>query len=161
VEQRPDVVIEADGRQIVVVSLIYRWIDEDDGQRNNNNLPPVSFYNDVRPLLYLPSGDGGAGCYACHVNNVDEDNAPGGLYMGGDGNDLYEALVNTAPNNAGPFDEPYRINRNEYPERSLLLTNPLFGDAEPHPVKVFNNAADTRYQLIYRWISEGYTNDTP
>ena len=139
--------------------LIYNWIQE--GGSRQNNLPPVSFYNDVRPLLYQPTANGGAGCYTCHVNGVDANNAPGGLYMGGDGNALYEALTDVAPNNAGPYDEPYRVNKQGYPERSLVLTNPLFGNDEPHPVKIFSDAADARYQLIFRWIAEGYVNDTP
>ncbi len=139
--------------------LIYTWISEG-ALRNNNNLDPVSFYDEVRPLLYNPSGDGGAGCYACHVNGADADDAPGGLYMGGECDDLYTALTAVAPNNAGPYDEPYRINKDpEYTGRSLLLTNPLFGNPEPHPVKIFSDVADARYQLVYRWIAEGYEND--
>ena len=140
--------------------LILTWITEG-GLRNNNNLPPVSFYNDIRPLLYQPTNNGGAGCYTCHVDGVDETNAPGNFYMGGNGNELYDRITNVAPNNPGPYDEAYRINKQGYPERSLLLTNPLFGDAEPHPVKIFFDAADPRYQLIYRWVAEGYNNDTP
>ena len=140
--------------------LILTWITEG-GLRNNVNLPPVSFYNDVRPLLYQPTAMGGAGCYTCHVDGVGPNDAPGDFYMGGDGNALYEALTNQTPVGAGPYDEPYRINKEGYPERSLVLTNPLFGDAELHPVKIFDNTADSRYQLIYRWVAEGYVNDTP
>ncbi|MCA9549415.1 MAG: hypothetical protein KC933_05220 [Myxococcales bacterium] len=136
--------------------LIYTWISE--GAIRNAPLPPVSFYNEVRPLLYQPATNGGAGCYACHG---DAANAGGGFYVGGDGNDLYNALVNTAPTTAGRYNEAYRINKNGYPERSLVLTKPLFGDPEPHAVKIFYDAADPRYQVIYRWIQEGYTNDTP
>jgi hypothetical protein len=48
----------------------------------------------------------------------------------------------------------------QYPERSLVLTNPTEG-VEPHPIKPFLNNADARYQLLYRWIAEGALNDTP
>ncbi len=135
---------------------IYAWISE--GAVRNVPQPPVSFYGEVRPLLYQDSANGGAGCVACHGNAA---NAPGGFYVGGNGNDLYEQLVNTAPSNGGRYNEAYRINKNNYPERSLVLTNPLFGDEEPHPVKIFSGVTDPRYQLIYRWVQEGWNNDTP
>ncbi len=139
--------------------LIYTWIQE--GAIRNVPQPPVSFYNEIRTLLYRPTAQGGAGCYACHVNGVNAQNAPGGFYMGGNGNELYERLVNTAPTDPGPYAEPYRINKATYPERSLVLTKPLFGNNLNHPVKIFYDAADPRYQTIYRWIVEGYQNDTP
>ena len=139
---------------------IYKWIQE--GAVRNAPPPPVSFYNDIRPLLYQPSNNGGAGCYTCHVNGVDANTAPGGFYMGGDGNALYDELVNEAPNDPGPYNEAYRINKGgQYTGRSLVLTNPLFGNDEPHPVKIFFDNTDPRYQLIYRWVEEGYQNDTP
>jgi mono/diheme cytochrome c family protein len=123
---------------------------------------PVSFYREVRPLLYRPANQGGAGCYACHVAGVDAATAPGGFYMGGDGDALYEALVNVAPRDPGPYNEAYRINKApNTTARSLVLTKPLFGNPTPHPVKIFFDATDPRYQLIYRWIAEGYANDTP
>ncbi|MEQ8272076.1 MAG: hypothetical protein RMA76_15585 [Deltaproteobacteria bacterium] len=140
--------------------LILKWIQ--DGAIRNAPLPPVSFYNEVRPLLYQPAGNGGAGCYTCHVNGVDETNAPGGFYMGGDGNALYEQLVNTAPTDPGPYNEPYRIDKDpQYTGRSLVLTKPLFENDAVHPVKIFFDNTDPRYQMIYRWIQEGYNNDTP
>ncbi len=135
---------------------IYTWISE--GAARMVQQPPVSFYNDIRPMLYQPSANGGAGCYACHGNAA---NASGGFYTGGDGNALHEQLVNTAPTNPGRYNEPYRINKANYPERSLLLANPLFGDEEAHPVKIFYDTTDPRYQLIYRWVQEGWINDTP
>jgi hypothetical protein len=122
----------------------------------------VSFYNDVRPLLYRPSEQGGAGCYACHVNGVDAATAPGGFYMGGNGNDLYYAITASTAADNGGTGEPYRINKTlGNAGYSLLLINPLSGNIEPHPVKLFYGVDDPRYQLIYTWISEGYINDTP
>lgn len=146
---------EAPGYQIIL-----KWIQ--DGAIRNAPLPPVSFYNNVRPLLYQPAGQGGAGCYTCHVNGVDAATAPGGFYMGGDGNALHEALTNQAPSDPGPYNEPYRIDKDpQYTGRSLVLTKPLFENDAAHPVKIFFDNTDPRYQLIYRWIQEGYVNDTP
>ncbi len=137
--------------------LIYTWIQE--GAVRNFVPPPVSFYDDIRPLLYRPAGQGGVGCYACHVNGVDANTAPGGAYYGGDGNALHAVLTAQTPTDNGATGEAYRVNL-QYPERSLLLTNPTEG-VEPHPIKPFLNNADARYQLLYRWIAEGALNDTP
>ena len=140
--------------------LIYTWIRE--GGERDAPLEPVSFYNQIRTLLYRPTGQGGAGCYTCHVQGVNAQTAPGGFYMGGNGNELYEALVNTAPSDPGQYNEAYRINKApNYVGRSLVLTKPLFGNNTEHPVKIFFDNTDPRYQLIYRWIAEGYRNDTP
>lgn len=141
--------------------LLLAWI-QGGAQRNVVVNPTVSFYTQIRPLLYKSSAEGGAGCYACHVDGVDANTAPGGLYMGGDGNALYYALTQQTPTDNGATAEPYRINKTaNYAGNSLLLTNPLTGNAEPHPVKLFYGVDDPRYQLIYTWISEGYVNDTP
>lgn len=140
---------------------IYGWI-QGGAQRNDVPvLPPVSFYNEVRPLLYANTAQGGAGCYTCHVDGVDAATAPGGAYFGGDGNALYDVLVNQPPSNPGPTNEAYRINKQGETGYSLVLTNPTQGNNEPHPAKLFFNANDPRYQTIYRWIAEGYVNDTP
>lgn len=143
--------------------IIYGWIQGGAIYEGGNNPPPpeVSFYNDVRPLLYRPVAEGGAGCYNCHVNGVNAQNAPGGAYFGGNGNDLFQVLTAQAPVSPGLYNEAYRINKQGQVGRSLILTKPLIGGAEPHPAKIFNGADDPRYQTIYRWISEGYTNDTP
>jgi hypothetical protein len=138
--------------------LIYTWITQG-GVRPMVPPPPVSFVTSIRPLLYQSTANGGAGCYACHVDGVNANNAPGGFYMGGNAQDLYNALTNTAPSDNGGSGEPYRVNKMNYPERSLVLINPLSGNPEPHPVKIFSDNADPRYQLIYRWIAEGYQNN--
>ena len=141
---------------------IYGWIS--DGANYDGNAPPlnpVSFYNEVRPILYADNANGGAGCFGCHVNGVNEANAPGGAYFGGDGNALHQVLTQQPPSDNGLTGEPYRINRNGETARSLVLTNPLVGNPEPHPAKLFNGVNDPRYQTIYRWIQEGYVNDTP
>ncbi len=138
--------------------LIYGWIREGGGR--DAPLAPVSFRNEVRPLLYNQVAQGGAGCRTCHFDGVDAQNAPGGFYMGGSPRELWEQIVNAPPTDNGATGEMYRINKDpQYPDRSLLLTNPLFGHPEPHPVKVFANTADPRYQLLYRWIVEGYVYD--
>lgn len=140
---------------------VYAWIQEG-GQRLVNTPPPVSFYTQIRPMLYKPPAEGGIGCYACHVNGVDALTAPGGFYMGGNGNDLYAELTQEAPTDPGQYAEQYRINKNaQYVGRSLILTKPLVGSAEVHDVKIFYGADDPRYQLIYTWIQQGYQNDTP
>ena len=143
--------------------LIYTWISEGARRDGDNPMPPpaVSFYNDLRPLLYRPVNEGGAGCYNCHVLGVGPNNAPGGLYFGGDGNALWRALTQDTAQDNGQSGERYRINRQGEIGRSLLLTNPLIGSPEPHPAKIFTGTDDPRYQLIYRWIADGYTNDTP
>jgi hypothetical protein len=137
--------------------LIYKWISE--GAQRGVVQNAVSFRNQVRPLLYLSAPQGGAGCYACHVSGVNADNAPGGFYMGGTPEELYAELATEAAVDNGDSGEAYRINKNGQPESSLLLINPLFGHPEPHPVKIFSSNLDPRYQLIYRWIQEGYQLD--
>lgn len=137
--------------------LVLQWITE--GGLRNNGGQAVSFLNDVRPLLYYGAGNGGAGCAACHVTGVNANNAPGGAYFGGNVTDLYNVLVNQTATDNGGTGEQYRINKNGQPENSLLLTNPLYGNTEPHPVKVFSGATDSRYQTIYQWIQEGYQNN--
>ena len=141
---------------------LYGWI-QGGAIDDTVNAPVVltSFYNDVRPLLYLPIAQGGAGCYDCHVNGVDAVTAPGGAYFGGDGNALYQVLTQDTPTDNGFTGQPYRINRAGFPEQSLLLLNPTLGTIEPHPAKLLNGVTDVRYQTIYRWIVEGYANDTP
>ena len=140
---------------------IYGWIQSGGLRVGGPPLDPVSFYNEVRPLLYRDTVEGGAGCYTCHVNGVDAATAPGGAYFGGDGNALYDVLVNQPPSDPGPTNEAYRINKQGQTGYSLLLTNPTQGNNEPHPAKLFFGAEDPRYQTIYRWIAEGYQNDTP
>jgi hypothetical protein len=141
--------------------LIVSWIREG-AQRNNVVLPPVSFYADIRPLLTLPYDQGGIGCFACHVDDGNNpNNAPGKLYMGGDPVELFYELTEDGAQDNGGTGEPYLVNRIGLPAKSLLLINPLLGNPEPHPVKLLQGVDDPRYQLLYRWISEGYRNDTP
>jgi hypothetical protein len=137
--------------------IISQWISQ--GGVRTADLPPVSFRNDIRPILYQSVANGGAGCYNCHVAGVNADTAPGGFYMGGTPEELYAELVNEAPTDNGDTGEAYRISRNGVVEVSLVLTNPLFGNAEPHPTKIYQSNLDTRYQLLYRWIAEGYVDD--
>lgn len=146
---------------IPAYQTLYAWI-QGGGVRNVVVNPTISFYNQIRPILYRSSAEGGAGCYACHVSGVDENTAPGGAYFGGDGNALYYALTQATATDNGATGEQYRINKTpNNAGYSLLLTNPLNGNIEPHPVKLFYGVEDPRYQLIYTWISEGYVNDTP
>jgi hypothetical protein len=142
---------------------LYAWIREGAQCLGGGVVdPPVSFYNEVRPLLYQPEGQGGIGCYNCHVSGVNANNAPGGAYFGGNGNDLYQVLTQQTPTDNGQTGEPYRINKTAgQAALSLLLLNPLVGSPEPHPAKLLNGTADPRYQTIYRWINQGYVNDTP
>ena len=72
---------------------------------------------------------------------------------------MYYELVNEAAQDGSGTGEGYRVNKTGDLERSLLLTNPLLGNAEAHPQKPFASAADPRYQLLYRWIQEGYRYD--
>ncbi|MBI4816965.1 MAG: hypothetical protein HY791_11945 [Deltaproteobacteria bacterium] len=134
--------------------LIYTWIQE--GGVRNVVPQPVSFANEVRPILYNQTNNGGAGCVSCHG---DPNNIRGGFYVGGDALALYAELTAEAPTDNGVTGEPYRINKQGYPERSLVLINPLAGNAEPHPVKLFGNNADPRYSTIYTWIQQGYPNN--
>jgi hypothetical protein len=145
---RPDAGVPPDG-------------DLDAGVPPDAGPPGVSFYRDVRPLLASPVAAGGAGCHGCHVNGVNATNAPGGLYLGGDGRALWTALTQAPARDGSGSGERYRINRAGDIGRSLLLTNPTVGSPEPHPAKLFAGTADPRYQLLYRWISEGYLDDSP
>jgi hypothetical protein len=140
---------------------VYGWIAEGAEYEGAVPPPPVSFVNDIRPILYADPAAGGAGCRGCHVDGVNANTAPGGAYFGGTPNDLFQVLTAVAPSDNGATGEPYRINKQGYPARSLVLTNPLVGAPEPHPAKLFNGTQDPRYQLIYRWINEGYLNDAP
>ncbi|MBI2376330.1 MAG: hypothetical protein HYV07_20210 [Deltaproteobacteria bacterium] len=134
--------------------LIYTWIQE--GAIRNVVPPVISFATDVRPILYNPTTTGGAGCVSCHG---DANNIRGGFFVGGDAAALHAELTGEAPTDNGQTGEPYRINKQGYPERSLVLINPLAGNAEPHPVKLFGNNADPRYATIYSWIQQGYPNN--
>jgi hypothetical protein len=144
---------------------IRKWIEE--GAVRNVVLAPVSFYNDIRKGLYDTPQNGGWGCRACHYDGVNANNAPANFYMSNVAAELFDNLVNQPathsdyPDPADPQHEPYRINKANYPERSLALIKPLAGNAALHPVKIFANNADPRYQLLYRWITEGYVNDSP
>jgi hypothetical protein len=140
---------------------IYDWISAGGLYEGVVPVQPVSFYNQIRPLLYRPVAEGGIGCYQCHVSGVDANTAPGGAYFGGDGNALHAELTAEAPTDNGVTGEPYRVNKLGNVGASLLLTNPLIGSPEPHDGKIIQNANDPNYQLIYRWIQEGYVNDTP
>ena len=105
--------------------------------------------------MYQPTANGGAGCETCHNNAA---NPPGGFYVGGDEAALYAELTAETPSDNGGTGETYRTNT-QYPERSLVLINPLAGNAEPHPVKIFANNADPRYQTIYQWLVQGAQNN--
>lgn len=141
--------------------LIHQWIVEGGVYEGQVAPPPVSFYNDVRPLLYRPDAEGGIGCYTCHVSGVDANTAPGGLYFGGTPQELYNELTQERAIDNGLTGEQYRINKVGNAANSLMLLNPLVGCPEPHPAKILNGANDPRYQTLYRWITEGYANDTP
>ena len=151
--------------QDIGYQIIYNWISE--GAQRNVVIQPASFYNDIRPILYGQPGvdQYAAGCRTCHYDGVNNQNAPGGFFISNDGNELYNEMTNEAPNNPDPanlgYDEAYRINKDGYPERSLVLIKPLTGSNAVHPVKIFSDNADPRYVLINRWIVEGYQNDTP
>jgi hypothetical protein len=141
---------------------VYAWIREGGLRVNDQPPPPVSFYNQIRPMLYRDIAQGGIGCYPCHVSGVNANNAPGGAYYGGNGNELYAVLTAQRPTDDGATGELYRINKTPTETaRSLLLTNPLTGSPEPHPVKIFYGVDDPRYLLIYQWIQQGFQNDTP
>ena len=144
--------------QDAAYQLIRTWIAEGAIRNPPVILPDVSFVDEIRPLLYNDTQSGGLGCVSCHNDAV---NQTGGFYVGGDGNALYDELVNEASNNGGRYNEPYRINRGDYPERSLVLANPNRDDQEPHPVKILAGNIDPAYQKILLWIVQGYVNDTP
>lgn len=124
--------------------IVRQWIAE--GGRRAVAARPVSFVAEIRPLLAGPLG-----CAACHSGD--------GFDVTGSAAALYAELVEEAATDAGGTGEARRINLSGRPERSLLLTNPLSGADEAHPQKPFFSTADPRYQLLYRWISEGYRND--
>ena len=119
--------------------LIRQWIV--DGGKRGGAARPVSFVDDVVPLL-----QGQIGCNGCHNGE--------GLDVTGTPQALWAALVTDAAADQSGTGEAHRVNVAR-PERSLLLTNPLSGCPEPHPMKPFFSAADPRYQVLYRWISEG------
>jgi hypothetical protein len=136
--------------------LILTWIVE--GAERVVNVPPVSFSQDIVPLMSYPTDQGGAGCYNCHTNVANPNVAPGNFYMSQDAGELYQALTLDAPTDNAGTAEMYRVNVYGYPERSMILVYPLTNGPYQgyHPVNIFANTADPRYQLLYRWIQEGY-----
>lgn len=132
--------------------LILTWITE-----GGNRFAPsarVSFVAQIKPMLGNATGSGGIGCVGCHTGG-----AQAGLQLDGNAGEMYDELTVEAAQDGSASGETRRINLQGYPEKSLLLTNPLAGNTEAHPMKPFANAADSRYQLLYRWISEGGQND--
>jgi hypothetical protein len=128
--------------------LILQWIQE--GAQRAAAPRRVSFVGEVRPLVGHSTAQGGMGCIACHDG--------GGFNVGGTAAQLYDVLVNQAAADQSG-GEAYRVNKQGRPERSLVLTKPLTGVADGHPLKVFESAADWRYQVIYQWVAEGYGFD--
>lgn len=132
--------------------LILQWITE--GALQYSPSARVSFVAQIRPMLGNATGDGGIGCVSCHAGG-----AGAGLQLDGTAGEMYNELVVEAAQDGSGANEDYRVNKTGYPERSLLLTNPLAGNTEAHPQKPFASAADPRYQVLFRWIQEGYNND--
>jgi hypothetical protein len=119
---------------------------------------PVSFMRDVRPLLAAPTSEGGTGCYACHVANVSERSAPAGFFMGGTAGELYDALLHQQALDMGMSGETKRVDVLA-PEKSLLVNTNLATSVDPHPVKLFPDTTDPRYQMLLRWITAGARDD--
>jgi hypothetical protein len=92
-----------------------------------------TFTNDIYPLLQAD----GAGCGNCH--------SPGGIASQFPMTDGVENTYNRLQAEPGVIDLAD-------PPASLLLRRP---SGEGHPVKLFQNEQDTRYQLILRWIEDG------
>lgn len=132
--------------------LIIQWIQE--GALQYSPGAKVSFVAQIKPLLGNGTGAGGIGCVNCHTGGN-----PADLQLDGSATEMYNDLVVEAAVDGSGSGEGFRVNKAGYPERSLLLTNPLAGNTEAHPQKPFASAADPRYQLLYRWVQEGYTND--
>lgn len=132
--------------------LILQWITE--GALQYSPSARVSFVAQVRPLLGNATSAGGIGCVSCHTGGN-----PADLQLDGTAGEVYDELVVEAAVDGSGANEDYRVNKNGYPERSLLLTNPLAGNTENHPQKPFASAADPRYQVLFRWVQEGYNND--
>jgi hypothetical protein len=141
----------------VAYRIIYQWIYE--GAEREVELDPTSYRYDVYPLLARPVSEGGAGCYSCHVAGVNAQTAPGGFYLGGGYDDVHYQLTQAAATDPDGLGEAYRINKANYPDRSLVLVKPLYGSPAVHPVKIFSANTDPRYQILYRWIVEGWVND--
>ncbi len=150
--------------------IILKWIEE--GGQRNVVLPPVTF-DEVHRILYPVAGyeQQHAGCAngGCHSDQ----NATAGqrFYLNGDPTNVYDQLVNIVaytydPNYDPALDpngdlaytaEQYHINKDNYPERSLVVQKPLAGNNVVHGGgKPFFGAADQRVVLIQRWIAEGY-----
>jgi hypothetical protein len=139
-------------------------------------VPPVEpppLYADLPGVMQIASlPPEGAGCVACHahdyaggpkgglpldgcVNGLNNEYSTAGVDYDPDTNPYYkEDCVHyhlTAQNRGTP---PYRVDTNN-PAGSLLLTNPLTGDPEPHQVKVFANTDDPRYVYLKTYIEQG------
>jgi hypothetical protein len=132
--------------------LILNWIQQ--GGTYQAAGSRISFVAQVKPLLGNASSAGGIGCVGCHTGGN-----PANLQFDGTSADIYNNLVTEAAQDGSGSGETTRINKAGHPEKSLLLTNPLQGNTEAHPLKTFASTADPRYQILYRWISEGYQND--
>ena len=150
--------------------IILKWIEE--GGQRNVVLPPVTF-DEVHRILYPVQGyeQQHAGCSngGCHSDQAAT--AGSRFYLNGDPQNVYDQLVNIVaytydPNYDPQLDpngdlaytaEQYHINKDNYPERSLVIQKPLAGNAVVHGGgKPFFGAADQRVVLIQRWIAEGY-----
>ncbi len=130
--------------------LILQWIQE--GATRFAAGARVSFVAQVKPLL--GTGTSAIGCASCHTGG-----ASAGLQLDGTAQEMYNELTVEDAVDGGTTNEGRRVNLQGYPERSLIITKPLTGHAATHPTKIFPNAADQRYQLLYRWISEGAQYD--
>ncbi|MEW5853693.1 MAG: hypothetical protein AB2A00_33265 [Myxococcota bacterium] len=132
---------------------IRAWIAE--GAQRQVNVQPVHFTNDIYPLIANTPQQGGTGCRSCHFEGRNATNAPGGFFLGNNPTELYDEMVNQAATDPDNLGEAFLVNKNGYPERSLVLVEPLQGSGAVHPVKFFADTTDPRYQLIYRWVAEG------
>jgi len=113
--------------------------------RNASTARPVSFTNDVMPVLMK------AGCYtgACHAKQGGQNGFQLSVF-GFDPEADYESVARQGASR--------RVNRQE-PGKSLLLTKPTM--AAPHAGGRRFDEKSAEYRLLARWISEGATFTVP
>jgi hypothetical protein len=134
---------------------ILKWIQEG-AKRNPPMAQPQVTFAQVQSLLVGTATSAGAGCANTLCHGAATPPAPGAFSMLGTPRQLFLALT-SSPAVDQSTGQLTRIDKTAgAADNSLLLLKPLEGCPLIHPVKIFASSTDPRYQLLYRWIAEGF-----